>query len=236
MEFNKIVSPSLKQLFVEQLQDMILSEKLPLGSKLPPERELAEKMHVSRAVVNGGIAQLAKEGFIEVRPRQGNFVADYRRTGNIDTLTAIMEYRGSALGRNEIRSILEVRWGLEHLATRKAIESASDEDIEGLGQLLSALEKTKTPEAAAEAAFAYQHKLAFIGGNSVLPLLYYSFKTAVITLWIRFCSLYGNATLYRNTRCLYEFIKKRDLKGAENWIDTYLQEAIEGNRQIYKDK
>ena len=77
----KLSAPSLKDLFVQQLQGMILSDELPMGTQLPPERELAQQMQVSRAVVNGGLAELAQQGFLEVRPRQGTFVADYRRNG-----------------------------------------------------------------------------------------------------------------------------------------------------------
>lgn len=102
MEFSKLSAPSLKDLFVQQLQGMILSGELPMGAQLPPERELARQMQVSRAVVNGGLAELAKQGFLEVRPRQGTCVADYRRKGNLGTLIAIMEYQGGVLGKDEI--------------------------------------------------------------------------------------------------------------------------------------
>ena len=54
MEFQKISSPSLRDLFIEQLEHLILSGKLQVGEKLPPERQLAEMMQVSRAVVNSG--------------------------------------------------------------------------------------------------------------------------------------------------------------------------------------
>ncbi|WP_334104712.1 winged helix-turn-helix domain-containing protein [Muricomes intestini] len=83
MEFSKITAPSLKDLFVQQLEEKILSGELPVGSKIPPERELAEKMRVSRAVVNGGINELSQKGFLEVLPRQGTYVADYSRNGNL---------------------------------------------------------------------------------------------------------------------------------------------------------
>ncbi|MFR0955433.1 MAG: winged helix-turn-helix domain-containing protein [Roseburia inulinivorans] len=63
MEFKKLNAPSLRELFVNELQNMILSGKLEIGSKLPPERELAESMKVSRAVINSGIAELEKERF-----------------------------------------------------------------------------------------------------------------------------------------------------------------------------
>ena len=70
MEFEKISSPSLRELFVDQLENMILSGKLKIGEKLPPERQLAQMMQVSRAVVNSGIAELEKKGFLIVNPKR----------------------------------------------------------------------------------------------------------------------------------------------------------------------
>ena len=84
MNFEPLYAPSLKDLFVQKLQGMILSGELPMGEKLPSERELCQQMGVSRAVVNGGITELARQGFLEVRPRQGAYVADYRRDGNME--------------------------------------------------------------------------------------------------------------------------------------------------------
>ena len=58
MQFQKISTPSLKDLFVKELENKILSGELKVGDKLPSERELASSMQVSRAVVNAGIAEL----------------------------------------------------------------------------------------------------------------------------------------------------------------------------------
>lgn len=63
MEFKKITSPSLKELFVEQLEHMILSGTLSVGEKLPSERQLAETMQVSRGVINSGLSELEKKDF-----------------------------------------------------------------------------------------------------------------------------------------------------------------------------
>lgn len=233
MQFSKLSAPSLKDLFVEQLRGKILSGELAVGAQLPPERELASQTQVSRAVVNSGLTELAKQGFLEVRPRQGTFVADYRRHGNLDTLIAIMEYQGGVLGKNEIRSILEVRRALEHLVARSAIARAPDEALVKLGEGLEALAAAQTFPEAAEAAFAFQHELALCSGNSIVPLIYYSFRASVITLWIRFCGLYGIEALYRNTETLYRHIRARDSAAAAQWIDEYLEEAISGSQQIY---
>ncbi|MDO5401357.1 MAG: GntR family transcriptional regulator [Eubacteriales bacterium] len=234
MSFEKLYAPSLKDLFVQQLQGMILSGELPLGSRLPPERELCQKMHISRAVVNGGIAELSRQGFLEVRPRQGTYVADYRRNGNLDTLLAIMHYNGGILGREEIRSILEVRQGLEYMAVRRAIDYGSREGIAQLGQILRRLEDPTLPPArAAEIAFQFQHEMTMLGGNTILPLIYTSFQVPCTALWVRFCRKYGTQALYTNMAKLYEYILTRNKPAASAWIDTYLEEAISGSQQIY---
>ena len=62
MEFEKLVSPSLKDLFITHIEAMILSGELPVGQQLPPERQLAQSMGVSRAVVNSGVAELERHG------------------------------------------------------------------------------------------------------------------------------------------------------------------------------
>lgn len=235
MGFSKLSAPSLKDLFIQQLQGMILSGELPIGSRLPPERELAQQMQVSRAVVNSGINELVNQGFVTVQPRQGSFVADYRREGNLSTLIAIMEYKGGALGKEEIRSILEVRWALEHLAVEQAVSHATDETLAHLGTLVANLGGAETIGQAAEAAFVFQRELALASGNSILPLIYTSFKTPVTTLWVRFCRLYGIEALHRNTEILYSHLAARDQKAALNWVDDYLEQAISGDQQIYEE-
>lgn len=132
MEFEKLVSPSLKDLFITHIEAMILSGELPVGQQLPPERQLAQSMGVSRAVVNSGVAELERRGFLEVRPRVGTFVTDYRRAGTLDTLKSIMTYNRGRLRNEEIRSILEIRDALDKLAAAGIIACASEEDIAAL--------------------------------------------------------------------------------------------------------
>lgn len=236
MEFERLYAPSLREMFVQQLQERILSGALPLGARLPPERELCAQMHVSRAVVNSGIAELARRGFLEVRPRQGTYVADYRRNGNMDTLMAIMHYNGGVLAREEIRSILETRWGLEQMAALRAIECATDAALENLGQYVLALGATPppAPAQAAEIAFRFHHEMTLAGGNHILPLIYSSFKVPCIALWVRFCRKYGVQALHSNVRELYRNLLNRDKTGTIQWIDKYLTEAISGMQQIYE--
>ena len=64
---------------VEQLATAIRLGVFPLGSALPPERDLAERMGVSRATLREAIAGLRSAGMVRTtRGRGGGTVVDYR--------------------------------------------------------------------------------------------------------------------------------------------------------------
>lgn len=58
----------------ERLKDLIQSGKYPEGSKLPSEKELCEKYHVSRITVRKAIEQLETSGMIYSVHGKGTFV------------------------------------------------------------------------------------------------------------------------------------------------------------------
>jgi GntR family transcriptional repressor for pyruvate dehydrogenase complex len=235
MEFQKISSPSLKELFIEQLEHMILSGKLKIGEKLPPERQLSEMMQVSRAVVNSGITDLEKKGFLIVKPRSGTYVADYRRKGTLDTLMSIMKYNGGKIRNEEIRSIFEVRTALDTLAARLCIDRITDEEVQSLFQIVEHIRTSQTVPEAIQYAFDFQHEFALLSKNTLIPLIFQSFRAPVFTMWERFCDLYGIETLYESNLTMWTYIRDRDTEGAVNWIEQSMQQCIDGNWKIYYD-
>lgn len=72
MKFNQIIAPSMKELFIKEIEALILSGQLKVGEKLPTERELADEMKISRTIVNLGLSELKNKGFIEIVPRKGS--------------------------------------------------------------------------------------------------------------------------------------------------------------------
>lgn len=233
MEFEKLISPSLKELFISNIEAKILSGELPVGQQLPPERQLAQSMGVSRAVVNSGIVELENRGFLDVRPRVGTFVADYRRAGTMETLKSIMTYNRGRLRNEEIRSILEVRDALDKLAVADIIPHVTELDNMLLLEKVEAIRQARDNRQAAEAAFAFQHELAMLSGNTPLPLIFRSFYSSVLVLWERFCALHGIDTLYQTSCRLCGHIRDKDIPGAVAWIDYCTRETVSGSRRIY---
>lgn len=58
----------------KQLREDIVSGLLPLGSKLPSKRQLAEELGVSVITVEHALALLCDEGYAQARPRSGVYV------------------------------------------------------------------------------------------------------------------------------------------------------------------
>lgn len=214
MGFSKITTLSLTDLFVQQIENMILSGELEVGEKLPAARELSIRMGVSRPVISAGLVELEKLGFVEVLPRQGAFVCDYRRKGTIETLIAIMRYNGGIMRKNEVSSLLQVRAVLESLCMELVIDNVSDEQLAGVEQLLESIGNAKTPEESAEAVFEFHHELAVLSENMLLPLLYHSFKEESVYLWQWYAKNRGCERMYEIKKELYEALVRRDKETA----------------------
>ena len=214
MGFTKITNVSLTELFVQQIENMILSGELAVGEQLPPARELSVRMGVSRPVISAGLIELEKLGFVEIRPRQGAFVSDYRRKGTVETLVAIMRYNGGAMRDYEVTSLLQVRRALEKLCVELVIQNATEKELAAIAPLLSAIDEAKEPQDAAEAVYAFHHELAALSGNMLLPLLYHSFKPESLYLWTISCKKDGKKRLAQSKQRLYQALLNRDTQTA----------------------
>lgn len=233
MKFNKLVAPSLKEMFVQQMESMILSGGLAIGEKLPPERTLAESMGISRSVANSGIVELERMGFLTIKPRIGTFVADYRRRGNLEIMKAILKHNNGRLGAGDVRSIFEVHSALDRLTMTRLIPVITDEGLEVLYEKLEKIKEQTNAHDTLVAGFEFHHELAVMSGNTLLPYIFRSYYLAVMDVWIRFYELNGAALIYENSCNIWNTLKKRDLDAALHWIDEFTYEITEGKYAIY---
>src|SRR6202000_1269481 len=79
MEFRDGVS--LRRQLEDALRVAIRSGRLSPGSALPPSRDLAEQLSVSRGVVVDSYAQLTTEGYLSARRGSGTRVAATAASG-----------------------------------------------------------------------------------------------------------------------------------------------------------
>ena len=81
---------------------------LPFGTKLPSERILAAKHHVSRNVVRQALSQLAQQGLIEQSPGKGAVIRYTCDEKVIETIRQmLLAQKASFLDALEVREVLE---------------------------------------------------------------------------------------------------------------------------------
>jgi len=117
-----------------------------VGSKLPSENELAERMGVSRPTIREALAALTAVGLIESKPGSGNYVRN--GTALIDTIgneaVLVLENEDSCI------EIMEARGLFEPPVAGLAAQKRTEEDIENLKAVharLQELAKEGDPDA-----------------------------------------------------------------------------------------
>lgn len=112
--------PSLQERTYQALRSAIVEGQLAPGVRIY-ETTLAKRLGVSRNPVREAIRRLQQDGFIEVRPRNGIYVAQY--------------------GVDEVRDLYQIRAALEGTAAALAAQRMTDDELAGLDTVLERMER-----------------------------------------------------------------------------------------------
>jgi len=127
VEFTAIKPTRISDSVVEQIEEMILTGALRPGEKLPPERELAEQLGISRPTLREAIVILESKGLLESRRRGGTIVLDISEAGISDPLFELVSSRPSL-----VFHVLELREALEISSAYHAASRATPEEREAI--------------------------------------------------------------------------------------------------------
>jgi len=222
--------PSLKKACVTQLEEQILSGQLKIGEKLPSERKLADMLNISRPVVHEALVDLAAKGLVEISPRRGVFVTDYRTTGSCALLTTLLSYHQGELDDAFFHSLAEMRILLEVETAQLAAHKRSTEQLQELQDLVDQEMSAgrEDPTTLAELDFQFHLLVALASGNLMYPLVINSFKPVYTNLTGRFFQKHSHNTLiidqvYEYHHRLLSAFSERDSQTAAAIMTDMLQ-------------
>ncbi|MEN8115492.1 MAG: FadR/GntR family transcriptional regulator [Bacteroidota bacterium] len=125
--FSKIGSKiTLSQKIERRLEAAIREKKLPVGSKLPTERELCESFGVSRTALREALRRLSARGLIEITKGSGMYITGLKIDDAINNLNL---YYDMQFDRNLIAQIIEVRSIFEPQIARLAAQQRDQNDL-----------------------------------------------------------------------------------------------------------
>jgi len=172
----------LKKTFIHEMQQKIFSGELQIGQQLPPERELAVCYGVSRSLINTGILELERQGFVRIIPRQGSIVADYRKNGTLDVLVALTNCKAKLVDYPLFCNMVDMRVLIECECARLACVQATLEELDTLGTFVHCMRVCGDPLDAVEPLVSFHYKITQISGNAVYAMTFKSFEPMVKSL------------------------------------------------------
>lgn len=234
MELKKTAAPTLRELFVQQLVGKIFSGELRAGDKLPSEREMSEKLGISRSMVHLGLEDLERMGFVRIEPRRGIYATDYAREGNFETFAALTRYGGALDSALEV-SLVEMRNAVYGGGLIRLSSEHTPEDIAALRAQTQRLRRLAQENADAKSCAVemrrFETLVTELGGNALFPLIMNAFGEACQALWERCVSFWGANEVAAQEEHIIELISEGKGHEAALYIEDIYRRYQEANNK-----
>ncbi|WP_289149788.1 FCD domain-containing protein [uncultured Salipiger sp.] len=135
MPFRPVHPEKLASAVVRQIEELILRGILRPGERLPAERELSERLGVSRPSLREAVADLQARGLLTARAGAGIFVTEALGSAFSDTLVQLFSRHDEA-----VFDYLDFRRDMEGLAAERAAARGTESDLKVIDALFAQME------------------------------------------------------------------------------------------------
>jgi GntR family transcriptional repressor for pyruvate dehydrogenase complex len=207
---------------VNHFRTLIEDGTLQPGDKLPPERELAHRLKVSRASLRTGIRQLAAMGVMKARHGVGTFIDD----GPPEFSTASLSLMGALHGFQSWQ-MFEARLIIESSLAALAAERGKDEQLAALAQEVAEMsDAVDIPTEFLLHDVRFHRLIAAASGNPILAALMQTITSALYEkrhkTVERAIYLRESAEMHRD---IYRAIRARKPDEARKLMEQHLRTA-----------
>ncbi len=169
---NWELPPRPAELVENRLINAILDSEFPINSRLPPERELAQRLGVTRPTLREALQRLARDGWVEIHHGRPTRVRDYWHEGNLAVLGTIARHQDH-VPQDFVPNLLQVRELLAPAYARLAVKRAA----RNLAKFLEGYQDlADTPDTFAKADWEVHQYLTIESGNPIFTLILNGFK------------------------------------------------------------
>ena len=177
MVFEKVSPRRLADDVFDQIVEGVLSGDLPVGERLPSERDLAERLGVSRPAVREALQRVAASGIVTIRQGEGARVHDPATSGGLDLLSRLL-IRNGAVVPTVARSIIETRALIGPSVAGLAARRVDAAGLARIEQSLAELADQPDPVAQQIAAIEFWSRVIDAADSITFRLMYNSLRVA----------------------------------------------------------
>lgn len=196
----------------EQIEEMILSQRIKIEDRLPPERELCNQFGVSRTVIREAMRILEAKGLLASQGGSGTYVT---ALDTHDLSNSIGYYLAMQVDSVSYQKIMQVRKALEPQIAAIAAEQASPESIEILEDILNEMQREiNNTDEFANNDVQFHVELAGATQNELFAALLSSFLDALYEVVLVSNLGDPNEWTLNLHRAILENVKAKNPKGA----------------------
>ncbi|WP_207343686.1 FadR/GntR family transcriptional regulator [Arthrobacter sp. E3] len=161
---------------ITKIKDMIISGELAAGDRLPPEKELSEKLGLSRSSLREAVKALEIIRVLDVRRGDGTYVTSLEPKLLTEAMTFIVD-----LHQDEtILEIFEVRRMLEPAAAATAARLITAEQIATLRATMDNIDEQTSVESLVEHDLVFHGLITAAANNSYLESVLDSLSSSTV--------------------------------------------------------
>ncbi len=237
MPFQKVQPEKLSQSVTRQIELLILRGILRPGERLPSERDLADRLGVSRPSLREAIAEMSDRGLIASRAGSGIYVAEDLAATFPEPLVRLFARHDEA-----VFDYIAFRRDIEGLAAARAAEFGSDTDLDLIGALFDRMQAAHDRRSAAdEARLDAEFHLAIVeaGHNTVMLHMMRSMfgllrEGVFYNRQVMFRRRTTRSALLDQHRAIHDAIRARDPAAARAAVEAhlaYVEQALADQRR-----
>ena len=218
----------------DRIQQLIISESLRPGDKLPGERELAERMGVSRTVVREAIRVLSVRGLVKTKSGCGSYVRALDASDVSAPMALFFKLKQSP---TLVRDVYDLRRIIEVEAAGLAAARATEDDLETIQETIDAMSVgAKSVEQFVQLDLDFHMALAAATHNDLLSMFLYPLTDLwqeVIRISYQIPDAAQDALFYH--RSVLERIRARDIDGAKRAMQAHIEHSREMVELVSKE-
>jgi GntR family transcriptional regulator, transcriptional repressor for pyruvate dehydrogenase complex len=219
LSFGVIENQALAERISERLLSLISEKQLRPGDKLPPERDLAAMMQVSRPSLREALRALSIMGVVNIRQGSGTYVSSLRPERMVERFEFIF-YLDDAT----FLQLLEARKTIEVGLAALAAERITDEEIRDLETSLErALASVDDHRAFLQADLVLHQQIAAAARNPTLARFMASISQVGLASRQRTVDIPGvPEQVVDDHRAIIEALKRHDPTAAQQAMGRHL--------------
>jgi GntR family transcriptional regulator, transcriptional repressor for pyruvate dehydrogenase complex len=159
-----------------KIKEMLLSGELRPGDRLPPEKELSEKLGLSRNSLREAVKALELIRVLDVRRGDGTYVTSLEPRLLLEAMSFVVDLHEDA----SVLDLFEVRRILEPAAAAIATRKAADADIDTLNGLLAEVDQGTSVEDLVAHDIKFHGFISELSGNSYLSSILDSLSSSTL--------------------------------------------------------